>query len=103
MGHCNTLNGAVFDNVYPFVPIAHFPLKTSENRKVFSGGRERLYWEQMGSKPPGGLRTMFRFFSIFNEIRFTCCKKIWLESNKLYVSSKICYSYVIVIQFGTVE
>ena len=34
----------------PFIPNAPFLylLKTSENRKVFSGGRERVHWEQMG-------------------------------------------------------
>ena len=37
----------------PFVPNPPFlyPLKTSENRKailMFSGGRERVHWEQMG-------------------------------------------------------
>ena len=34
----------------PFVPNAPFlyPLKTSENRKVFSGGREMVHLERMG-------------------------------------------------------
>ena len=42
-------------NVNPFVPNAPFlyPLKTPENRKVFwcfkfSGGRDRVQWEQIG-------------------------------------------------------
>ena len=39
--------------VNPFVSNARFlyPLKTSENRKVFlmfSGGREKVHWKQMG-------------------------------------------------------
>ena len=33
----------------PFVPNAPFlyPMKTSENGKVFLGGRERMHWERM--------------------------------------------------------
>ena len=33
-------------NLFPMQPFST-PLKTSENRK-FSGGRERVHWEQMG-------------------------------------------------------
>ena len=41
-------------NVNPFAPNPPFlwPLKTSENRKVFcffQGVRQRVHWEQMGS------------------------------------------------------
>ena len=41
------------ETINPFVPNAPFlyPLKTSENRKVFlcfHGGRERVHWVRMG-------------------------------------------------------
>ena len=43
-----------FHLINPFVPNAPFlyPLKTSENRKLFlfSGGTERVHWKQMGLK-----------------------------------------------------
>ena len=36
--------------INPFVPSAPFlyPLKTSESFLMFSGGRERVHWEQLG-------------------------------------------------------
>ena len=39
-----------FLSLNPFVSNTPFlyPLKTSENRKVFLGGRDRMHWEQMG-------------------------------------------------------
>ena len=44
------LGNSTMKKVNPFVPNAPFLylLKTSENRKVFSGGREGVHWEQMG-------------------------------------------------------
>ena len=78
LGHYNTLNGALFDNIKGF--------------QAFQGQCSDFSWFSMNL---GSLVCYKKHLPTFAWAILTTClvTAIWLNSNKLYVFSKICYSY----------